>query len=74
MRKARLRERSSRVTVNRYAICPETHQFFAVNSRSTMVKWTVPLFWCLHLISASFDYVYDEHSLMGKKLVLYALQ
>lgn len=39
-----------------------------------MIKWIVLLSLCLHLISASFDYVYDEHSLMGKKLVLYGLQ
>lgn len=38
-----------------------------------MLKWIVLLSLCLHLISASFDYVYDEHSLMGKKLVLSVL-
>lgn len=39
-----------------------------------MLKWIVLLSLCLHFISASFDYVYDEHSLMGKKVVLYVIQ
>lgn len=32
-----------------------------------MLKWVVLLSSCLHLISASFDYVYDEHLFMGEK-------
>lgn len=32
-----------------------------------MLKWVVLLSSCLHLISASFDYVYDEHIFMGEK-------
>lgn len=35
-----------------------------------MLKGIVLLSLCLHVISESFDYVYDAHSLMGKKLVL----
>lgn len=38
-----------------------------------MLKWVVSLTLCLQVISASFDYVYDEHSLMGKKLLLLVL-
>uniref|UniRef100_H2U7L9 Aggrecan core protein n=1 Tax=Takifugu rubripes TaxID=31033 RepID=H2U7L9_TAKRU len=35
-----------------------------------MLKWVVSLTLCLHVISASFDYVYDEHSLMDPEDVL----
>lgn len=38
-----------------------------------MLKWVVSLTLCLHVISATFDYVYDEHSLMGKKLLLHII-
>lgn len=31
-----------------------------------MIRWTVLLSVCLNVISASFDYIYEEHSFMGK--------
>lgn len=31
------------------------------------MRWTVLLSVCLHVISASFDYIYEEHSFMGKR-------
>ncbi|KAG8001162.1 Aggrecan core protein [Nibea albiflora] len=35
-----------------------------------MIRWTVLLSLCLHVISASFDYVYEEHSFMDPEDVL----
>lgn len=33
---------------------------------TVMMRWIVLLSVCLHVISASFDYVYDEQAIMGK--------
>lgn len=37
-----------------------------------MNRWIVLLSVCLHVISASFDYIYEEHSFMGKSVNLWA--
>ena len=36
-----------------------------------MIRWIVLLSLCLHVISASFDYIYEEHSFMGNSLYLH---
>ena len=33
-----------------------------------MIRWIVLLSVCIHHISASFDYIYEEHSFMGKNV------
>lgn len=35
-----------------------------------MIRWIVLLSLCLHVISASFDYIYEERSFMGKNAYL----
>ncbi|KAM9860917.1 neurocan core protein-like isoform 2-T2 [Aulostomus maculatus] len=35
-----------------------------------MIRWTVLLSACLHVISGTFDYMYDEHAFLGPEKVL----
>lgn len=43
-----------------------THCVYLYFPVMVMMKWIVLLSVCLHVISASFDYVYDEQAIMGK--------
>lgn len=43
-----------------------THCVYFYFPVTVMMKWIVLLSVCLHVISASFDYVYDEQAIMGK--------